>query len=387
MSFSWEFGSKVNQETESLGERLSRLHLQPEIKQRASKFGLDIVTTSWEDTGRSKNSCWGPNISDMTLNVGDHNMSMIRKPNYGDITCDMPIDNFFLTVGNETKDAALKRISLKDFLRDIALYTDNKVKSMLLDRDGEILTSAQACVLPATKDGSVEFNVQLFNYQYAKDDPSVLVIVCSRNGTSCQVITEYHQKLYFNEAGMAANFVATGLTQHRKTQGITNADDLRKNMNQEEKEQNVLQIFQIPLKQKPRPQSRGEVYLCSMSMGSCRKSGGNFEDAILSTGTAHSVFKGTQGLTLERDDRYPIRCTLQFYKISDIVDVPEKEFELIGDKINRVYHKADVYGSLVVDGSTKRLTEANLPDYEVVPEIVKKTINCQEARLKPMFSG
>ncbi len=62
MSFSWEFGSRGNtnprEEPESLSERISRLHLQPEIKHRAGKFGLDVVSTSWEDTGRSKNSCW-----------------------------------------------------------------------------------------------------------------------------------------------------------------------------------------------------------------------------------------------------------------------------------------------------------------------------------------
>jgi hypothetical protein len=30
--------------------------------------GMKIMNVAWEDTGRTKNSCFGPNISDMTLN-------------------------------------------------------------------------------------------------------------------------------------------------------------------------------------------------------------------------------------------------------------------------------------------------------------------------------
>ena len=35
----------------------------------ARKYGLEILNVTWEDTGRFKGSCVGPNISDMTLQV------------------------------------------------------------------------------------------------------------------------------------------------------------------------------------------------------------------------------------------------------------------------------------------------------------------------------
>ncbi|MCK5842939.1 MAG: hypothetical protein KAH31_12260, partial [Candidatus Sabulitectum sp.] len=35
----------------------------------AAHFGLDVVNVTWEDTGRYEGSCWGPNISDMTIQV------------------------------------------------------------------------------------------------------------------------------------------------------------------------------------------------------------------------------------------------------------------------------------------------------------------------------
>ena len=392
MSFScYPTHPSIQQKENRLAEKLSKLSSYPAARIHAEKFGLAVQSTSWEDTARSKNSCWGPNISDMTLCAEDYNMSMIRKPNYGDTTCDTSIDKFFVTVGNEKKGAELKRIPLKEFLQQISKYTDANVKSMYLERDEKILTSAQACVLPSTQDGSSEFNVRLFNYPSHSEDPAVLVLVVSANGTSCQVVTEYQQKLYFNEAGMATNFVATSLTKHRKDQGIVNKEELAKEMDQSEKEMNALLVFQIPLKQKERLVMRGggltfqSAYANECLAPQCAMmcdyededecvAEGNFEDAILSTGKAHSEFKGTRGFTLERDSKYPIRCTIQFYKVSDTLDVPEKEFGKIADKINAVYQKADVYGSLVVDGKTKRVTEANLPDH-VIPKVATKMIS------------
>ena len=38
----------------------------------ARKHGLSVVNVTWEDTGRSKGSVWGPNISDMTMRASDH---------------------------------------------------------------------------------------------------------------------------------------------------------------------------------------------------------------------------------------------------------------------------------------------------------------------------
>lgn len=62
------------------------------ITQIATEFGLNVVNVTWEDTGRYGNSCWGPNISDLTIQVhhGDRDseiltcMPVIRYPNFHD---------------------------------------------------------------------------------------------------------------------------------------------------------------------------------------------------------------------------------------------------------------------------------------------------------------
>ena len=86
--------------------------------------GLKAHSITWEDTGRCKGSCWGPNISDMTLTVKDGHklMPVIRKPNFSDVTSDIPIDTFKLHVGNEKGGASHKIITLKEYLENISDY-------------------------------------------------------------------------------------------------------------------------------------------------------------------------------------------------------------------------------------------------------------------------
>ncbi|MEM8810748.1 MAG: hypothetical protein AAGF01_32465, partial [Cyanobacteria bacterium P01_G01_bin.38] len=78
----------------------------------AQRWGLNVLNVTWEDTGRYDNSAVGPNISDMTIQVqqqhpetGDYSLALmpvIRHPNFSDLTGDVPIDDFYVLVGNET---------------------------------------------------------------------------------------------------------------------------------------------------------------------------------------------------------------------------------------------------------------------------------------------
>ena len=53
------------------------------------------------------------------------------------------------------------------------------------------------CLLPITKTNKTEFDIMLFNYESYKNNPSVLVICCTSNGTSSQIIEANEQKLLF----------------------------------------------------------------------------------------------------------------------------------------------------------------------------------------------
>lgn len=181
------------------------------LQQLAQAQKLHIHKVTWEDTARSKGSAFGPNISDMTLRLDKENvlLPVIRHPNFADESADMPISNFSLVVGNETKDAPRKTVSLKEYLENKDGYIKDvsgiPVGNLLCsERDDVILTSAQYCVLPLDK-GNCEFNVHLYNYQSSSDEPGVLVIVSSSAGSSAQAIYGGTTALYFNEASKAAN--------------------------------------------------------------------------------------------------------------------------------------------------------------------------------------
>src|SRR6185436_13666239 len=109
--------------TEAIDRTAKMVHAK-EPKKLASKHGLNIVDLTWEDTGRYKGSCVGPNISDMTIQVSNATrsrvtcMPVIRHPNFSDKTADISIDDILLRVGNE-KGATLSNVTLRDYLRDL----------------------------------------------------------------------------------------------------------------------------------------------------------------------------------------------------------------------------------------------------------------------------
>lgn len=120
------------------------------VVDRFHRHSLNVGFVKWEDTARTKGSVWGPNISDVTLDVEDESFPIIGTQNFRDPTFDWPIERFSVNVGNEKEDGTtLTRISLKEYLENIGSYIDSEVVgSMFLERDSHILTSAQCCILP-----------------------------------------------------------------------------------------------------------------------------------------------------------------------------------------------------------------------------------------------
>ena len=346
----------------SLAKEITALVSNQSVKSLAHSNGLAVNTVSWEDTGRTKGSCWGPNISDMTLCVEPYNMPVVRKPNFADLTADRNIEDFTVAVGNENGEP-LRQIPFREYLENLDKYTKNaNVKPMLLERDSNLLASSQACVLPLS-DGEVEFCVSLYNYQsnYDSSDPAVLVILASAQGTSAQVVYG-NTKLYLNDNGRSFNLKAARLSDDRLKRGVP----LDGPMTDDEKNRNALFIYQVPLKQKPRPVSKydysdGDGCAAPMLERGVLKSkmSRGFEKAVLSKGRDMGRFTGTNDLTLERDDRFPIRCTVQYYNVTDVATLSEDQVKDLAQLIGKVYESAPATGSLVLSTSD-RVTETTV---------------------------
>lgn len=353
----------------------------------AQKHGLNILNVTWEDTGRYKNSCVGPNISDMTIQVqqkdkrGGYNvtcMPVIRFPNFSDRTGDIASDKFFLLVGNE-KGKDLKKVSLKDFLGNIRKYLSKpgswkgKKKSLLAKRDSHMLVSAQACFLPIPKSGKAEFNPVIFNYQSYSGDPAVLTILATREGTSVTVIDNkrdgfqagftWGQRLFFNQEGERASLTGERMSDFKEDDKGGKKNTSNASKKNDNTGLNMVMLIQVPLKQKKPMRFNmgmgGSYDACEMaSAPKCaKKERSNVENAVIGHGKVEGPFTEIDNLAIERDPTFPIRITVQFYKATDNGIVSESDIHAISKQIDKVYSESDYVGSLVTGGCTNRPTE------------------------------
>src|SRR5277367_1387135 len=191
---------------ESVHQRVAALPRDAVAQKHLDMVGLHAYAITWEDTARNKNSAIGPNISDMTLTTNGMDLPIIRRPNYSDLTWDAPHERILLTVGNECGEKT-RQVSLETYLQDIGNHLHEPLKyegKSLFDkvRDVNVLMSAQACLLPVLEGvgRKSKFLVTLRNYQSSKDNPAVLTLVSTNDGTSAHVInTSGKEKLYFNK--------------------------------------------------------------------------------------------------------------------------------------------------------------------------------------------
>ena len=363
-------------------EKTAAMTTDARAQQMARKLGLDILNVTWEDTGRYKDSSVGPNISDMTIQVAARDprteklavaaMPVIRQPNFSDVTADIDPREFTLLVGNQA-NRALKRISLADFLNAPTAFMTRPWKwkgdrkTLSAPRDSKVLVSAQACFLPIPKQGEAVFNPVLFNYQSVKDDPAVLTILATREGTSMTIIDNtrdafetgsvWGQRLFHNAGGERAS-----LTGKRESDFVKANPGAGKSAPLAGKESglNMVLLIQVPLKQKNPMRFDMEMDKAApMAAAPMERSRArsDVENAVIGHGALEGKFTETDGVEIERDPQFPVRVTVQFYKATSNGVVSENDLKEIKTQINRVYSRSAYVGSLVTGGETGRVTE------------------------------
>jgi hypothetical protein len=371
--------------------RTAGMVADPTAQRLAQRHGLQVLNLTWEDTGRYKGSSVGPNISDMTIQVAERDprterlsvtcMPVIRFPNFSDKTCDLDPRDFTLLVGNENGQA-LKRISLYDFLEEPTAYLSNprswggnKPKTLVApERDSKVLVSAQACFLPIPKKGKATFNPVIFNYQSYAKNPAVLTILVTREGTSATIIDNqrdafetgavWGQRLFHNAEGQRASLTGERESDFRAKGGDGDAPSVGNPRTGGETGMNMVLLIQVPLKFKEQRRMYApamESAAAPAAAGAASRSNSNVENAVIGHGELEGPFTEIDNLAIERDPRFPVRVTVQFYKATDNGVVNEKDLASIAAQINRVYSKSDYVGSLVTEGRTGRITEYDGP--------------------------
>lgn len=340
------------------------------------QHGLNLMNVTWEDTGRYKGSSVGPNISDMTIGVRDgngalHPMPVIRFDDFNDNTADVQSSSFYLNVGNQS-GSPLYPVSLATLLQNPRSFLTNPSSwsgyhsSLWAGRDSEVLVSAQACLLPVPREGQATFTPVLYNYQSYPGNPAVLAIIATRQGTSMQVIENdggyMSQPLFFNRQGQRAPFVAERASDWQAHGG----DDGNSYTRDDPRGADAVLLIQIPLKQAAPPSygyygggaPMAEDDEKSMAAPSASAMGrSNMEQAVVSYGQVEGPFREVDNLPIERDTRFPVRVTVQFYKATSDGYLTDADVSTLRAQIDNVYQHADAVGSLVTGGYTGRQTE------------------------------
>ena len=189
----------------------------------------------------------------------------------------------------------------------------------------------------------------LFNYQSVAGDPAVLTILATREGTSITVIDNqrdqfdagrtWGQRLFFNQNGERASFTGQRRSEFAGAQG---GDGSGGAGIRQQAGLNMVLLVQVPLKQKAEyldylAEDTDVVFCCAPMAGEAP----DVEDAVIGHGPPEGPFTEIDGLEIERDDRYPIRVTVQFYKATSNGVVTAEDMAEIAGQIQRVYREAD----------------------------------------------
>jgi hypothetical protein len=373
----------------AMAQRVAGMPDNDAVIRRAARHQLDVLNVLWEDTGRWEGSSVGPNISDVTIEVelkspsGKHTrtalMPVLRHPNFSDKTGDVPIDTIWLPVGNHAEHGELPiaKVTLREFLENPSMFMSKpdagliRSGSLLAKRDSHALVSAQSTFLPIPQDGEATFWPVIFNYQSTRESPAVLTLLVTRQGTSMTVIDNardtigadsWGQRLFFNKNGERAPLTAERLSRVQ-AHGVTANGEAASSLGDDA---NVLMIIQVPLKvREPKRKAMAPMAMMDSlgAMGYGAGGGGlaekasrsDVEVAVLGHGPVLGPFTELDDLKIERDGRFPVRVTVQFYQATSSGSPTSADIKLLAQQIKQVYASADYVGSLVVPSDADRV--------------------------------
>jgi len=345
-----------------------------EAQALAAERGLQLLDLTWEDTGRFQGSSVGPNISDVTIEVVSEArgaralalMPVLRFPNFSDRTADVRLDRIWLRVGNQREGAPEQVITLRDFLASPGRWLTGreggliKGGTLLAPRDTHALVSAQAAFLPVPRGGRATFHPVIFNYQSTAGHPAVLTLLVTRQGTSLTVVdnardtlsgrASWGQRLFFNAGGQRAPLTAERLSDVQAS-GTTMNGEAASSLGADA---NLLLLVQVPLLvQRPRRAQAWEALGSAAPMAAApaakaERAASDVETAVLGHGELDGPHTELAGLAVERDPRFPVRVTVQFYQATATGRMGRPEMARLAELVEAVYTRGDFVGSLVV---------------------------------------
>lgn len=171
------------------------------------------------------------------------------------------------------------------------------------------------------------------------------------------------QRLFFNQAGERASLTGTRMSDFQRgrverTSSQAKTEETSAQVG-EEAGLNMFLLIQVPLKHEPLKPAA--MLKAGLAPGGALEAGclgvSAIEEAVIGHGKVEGPFTEIDGLAIERDPRYPVRVTVQFYQATSNGVISPADMERFAREINNIYAHPDYVGSLVTEGHTYRPTE------------------------------
>ena len=314
-----------------------------------------MMCTQWCDVDRSYGSCWGPNITDMTLKRKDDNalLPVIRFDNFNDTVYTLSARRIAIVVGNEELNSPLRSIFLSDYLQNFGALVPSLENSNLsvfdhtMDEEKGVVVRVQAVPLPVDSNGECEFIPTSFNYQTTSaDDPKNAIFVASHLGTSAQLDGAGVESIFMHRTSPDGSIINT----YFKACDAKNSDThevpkARIGSRSTGLNNNVVIFGQIPMRQKHNHSRYTHQPYNEFDMPVFR----GITPASIHHGADAGEFGGFNekaSLSLERDRTQPITITICFYYTTN-GDMDDNDALQISSNIKKCYRDGDWCGSLV----------------------------------------
>lgn len=184
------------------------------------------------------------------------------------------------------------------------------------------------------------------------------------NWSGDQSYQQWGQQLFFNDEGQQTTF--TGERRSTVKERIESGRAKKGDAGALDAGSDMVMIIQVPLVHDeptwgyddapmaesaapPAPSAAGGLADASSSApASKRRASSDVETAVVGHGEKLGPVREFAGNSLRRDERFPIRVTVQFYRATSNGVVNESDLADVKRDIDRVYANGDFVGSLVV---------------------------------------
>ncbi len=205
----------------------SQLYSDQEKRSFIKAQNFEGFSIRWEDAERISGLKYGPGRGELVVRQNyQHPASgefftrvipVLRSPNFFEKEIEVQAKDFLLRTGNQ-KGTVLKNSNLQQILitpsESLGLTAGRIVGDKLSTPKTKILLSAQGSFVPKHKLEDLPFTFDYYNHQTTKEDPGVLTILASEEGSSSSLITNTDEQqnnspgqvIYSNKAGTRSGF-------------------------------------------------------------------------------------------------------------------------------------------------------------------------------------